>query len=51
VIMSVLFIRWMQQQEREPREEESMWEAIHQPDQQNPPWRKPRCQAAPTPFR
>ena len=36
VIMSVLFIRWMQQQEREPREEESMWEAIPQPDQEKP---------------
>jgi hypothetical protein len=36
VMMSVLFIRWMQQQEREPRGEESRWEALQQPGQEKP---------------
>jgi len=26
--MSILFIRWMQQQERQQREEESMWDTV-----------------------
>ena len=38
VIMSVLFIRWMQQQERQQREEESRWEAIH--GDTPPAWQK-----------
>ena len=38
VIMSVLFIRWMQQQERQQREEESRWEAIHRDTP--PAWQK-----------
>jgi len=28
VVMSILFIRWMQQQERQQREEESMWDTV-----------------------
>jgi hypothetical protein len=36
VMMSVLFIRWMQQQERGPREVESRWEALHQSGQEGP---------------
>jgi len=38
VIMSVLFIRWMQQQERQQREEESRWEAMHRDTP--PAWQK-----------
>jgi preprotein translocase subunit YajC len=36
VIMSILFIRWMQQQERKQRDQESMVEALQQPGQEKP---------------
>jgi len=33
VVMSILFIRWMQQQERKQHEEESMWDAVSETGQ------------------
>jgi len=33
VVMSILFIRWMQQQERQQQEEESMWDAVSETGQ------------------